>query len=144
MSVWKFAAVTLLLIVAAPVLGLSYDNAAKPYTATNETHTLTDSWRSVDEADRAASFSDEIVVVYNETTLDEGSDYRWNDSTGEFRRVNGSSAPDGATVDITYDYTARSDSTKGVNSILSAGATAFPYLLLMFMAVAVLNLMELI
>jgi hypothetical protein len=80
-------------------------------------------------------------VTNNGTTLVDGEDYRWNASTGELSRINGSSVSDGETVRIDYTYLATSDETETSNTALTALWAVFPVLLLAGGALAVVKLL---
>ncbi|WP_396614090.1 hypothetical protein ACH9L7_20315 (plasmid) [Haloferax sp. S1W] len=134
-QIQTFAAILIIGAVAFVGFGVAASESGVA-TPTSEDITLSDSGAYVDERD-ALGYGDNETVVHNGTTLDEGTDYSWNTSTGELTRLSGSSAPDGATVTIDYAYEVPSKITKSIQSTLSAGTIPLPLIILFLAVVAV-------
>ncbi|RDZ39411.1 hypothetical protein C5B91_20170 [Haloferax sp. Atlit-10N] len=132
-KITSFAGILIISIVAVVGFSAAYAGSGVPVHTTEEI-TLTDSGSFVDQRD-ALRYRDNETVVYNGSTLAEGSDYSWNTSTGELTRLSGSSAPDGATVNIEYAYAEPSETTRGINKTLSSGGQALPVIVL-FLGIA--------
>mgnify|MGYP006287644459 CR=1 FL=1 len=140
-QITKFAVLLLVLSVGAVALSGAYEQSESAYGVDDEQITLVESGAPVDEAAAAESFLNDVVVTNNGTTLVDGEDFRWNASTGELSRINGSSVSDGETVRIDYTYLATSAETETSNTALTALWAVFPVLLLAGGALAVVKLL---
>ncbi|ELZ95001.1 hypothetical protein C440_07992 [Haloferax mucosum ATCC BAA-1512] len=132
-QIQTFAAILIIGVVAFVGLSVAYAESGVVAT-TSEDITLSDAGTYVDERD-AFEYGDNETVVHNGTTLTEGTDYRWNTSTGELTRLSGSSVPDGSTVTIDYAFEKPSQTTKDIQTTVSTASFALPYIVL-FLAVA--------
>ena len=93
-----------------------------------------DAGRLVDAADIAVDFGANVTVTHNGTTLSEGVDYRFNESTGELRRLANATVSNGTQVNISYQFDAPDKTTRDVNRGL--GAISIPVPLLALIAAA--------
>jgi hypothetical protein len=132
-DIQTFAAILIIGVVAFLGFSAAYSESGVVRTA-SEDITLSDAGTYVDNTD-AFGYGDNETVVHNGSALSEGTDYRWNSSTGELTRLSGSSAPDGATVSIDYSYEEPSQTTRSIQQTLSVASTGVPYIIL-FLAVA--------
>ena len=142
MDLWKFAAVALFAVVVAQSFGVGWGEATHDFDVDNESAPLRNSGAYVEHADVARTLGASVTVLYNGSALSEGTDYRWNESTGELSRLSGSAAPDGASVLVSYDYQAASRSTKTANTVLGAGVGALPYLLVLVAGIVALGFLS--
>ncbi|MUV57231.1 hypothetical protein [Halogeometricum sp. CBA1124] len=124
-----FAVVVVLGALAISAFSVGYNTSAEQFDAAEQI-TLSDAGNLVDKSDVAFDFGANVTVTYNGSTLEEGVDYRWNESTGEIERLNGSSVPDGASVSIDYQFNAPDDTTKDVNKGMEATGATLPFIAL--------------
>jgi len=64
-------------------------------------------------------FDNETFNDSDGNRLNEGTDYRWNQSTGEVKFLEGGSVADNETVSATYAYRTKVQPAQGVNSVVS-------------------------
>jgi hypothetical protein len=75
---------------------------------------------AVDAPDYAQKFEDnETITNSTGATLQEGSDYDWNASTGEIRWYNTESVDDGESMSVDYTYTAKTEEARTARTILT-------------------------
>lgn len=115
-------------IVLVGVLGIAWAVGAQ-YEATPETtETVGDETvvadvgnsTAVDAPDYARSFEDnETIINSSGTTLQEGSDYDWDTSTGEIHWIDSSSVSDGEEMSVDYAYSAKTEEARTAQRILA-------------------------
>lgn len=120
--------VLLFAIVLVAVLGIAWAVGAQ-YEATPETTETVNAeavvadvgnWTAVDAPDYARSFEDnETITNSSGTTLQEGSDYEWNTSTGEIYWYNTDRVDDGEEMSVDYAYSAKTEKARTAKKILA-------------------------
>lgn len=121
-GVLLFAVVLVAVMGIAWAVGAQYESAPETtYTVTGETVVAdTGNWTAVDAPDYAQSFYDnETVRDPDDATIQEGTDYEWNTSTGEIYWYNTSSVSDGDQMSVDYAYSAKSEQARTARKILA-------------------------
>ncbi|SFR34179.1 hypothetical protein [Halogeometricum limi] len=138
-SISTFAVVIVLGAIAIGAFSVGFNTAAEEFDRENEAIVLSDAGQLVNASDIAFEFGANVTVTHNGSTLTEGVDYRFNESTGELVRLNNSSVPDGESVDIDYQFDAPDDTTRDVNDGMRATGSALPWIGLLVAAFAVVG-----
>lgn len=131
-----FALVAVLGVVAISAFSVGFTTSAEEFDQAEQI-TLSNAGELVEAADIAVDFGANVTVTHNGSTLEEGVDYSFNESSGELVRLNGSSVPAGEDVQIDYRYNAPDDTTRDVNGVLGSAGSILPLLALLAAAFVV-------
>ena len=126
-----FAMLAVLLIVAlgAAVFQPAFASGAERVTTTESVTVDYQTSTSVNES--GLRYSDDVSVAVNGSSLTQGSDFRWNETSGEISFVNTSATSSGDTATVTVEYRAPSNQQRSVAQMLNVLAT--PLVLLLFL-----------
>jgi len=123
-----------LVVVAGAGLQLAYASGAPAETVQNETLTV-DSGGTSAVAEDAVRYNESVTIVSNGTTLEQGADYTWDRWDGIVSWTNDTSATDGESAEITYQYERPNEQTKGLASLLFTVRDVLPWLLVLVICV---------
>lgn len=118
-SIWKVGALLLVAVVVLPTLSIAWSSgslsaqgvANEPITVDYGTNT------SVDNAS-AVEYSDSVTITFNGSTLEAGTDYVWNATSGEVDWKNTAATTDGDTAHIDYTYYYRTEATTLIGGVI--------------------------
>ncbi|REA03486.1 hypothetical protein DEQ92_10335 [Haloferax sp. Atlit-6N] len=128
-AIVTFTAIAVVGVFAIATFGTSYIESAEAQ-ATTEGISLDDAGRLVEASDIAVDFGANVTVTHNGSTLTEGVDYRFNESTGELERLENATVSNGTQVNISYQFEAPDQTTRDVNRGLGAISIPVPLLAL--------------
>jgi hypothetical protein len=128
-NLWQVVVIALALALALPLFVNGGFGAAATQSEANETTTVNfNSPYQVENAD-AYELNQSITVTQNGTELSSGTDYAWNQSTGEVSWLkNGTASEDSTTIE--YQYRDHTDRTTLIATLLEANASWIGLLLL--------------
>lgn len=125
-TIAQVAVVILLLSLSVPALATAYDYAGTPYDYDEELTVDYTSPSSVSEiATDTEGYGSEPTIVVDDTELVQGTDYRWNSSSGDVEWLNTSNTSGGDTATITYRAYQRTPQTEAAWTILMPFAGLF-------------------
>ena len=129
-NLWGLVVVIVLAAVLLPAASLGFADSAIDQDVEDEQLTLEYQVPvPVDAADHAISFDEEIQVVDPSAGGDElvdGTDYEWNDSSGEVTAIN--EEYNQTDVDVSYTYFAQTEETRAIAQIARPVGTLLGYL----------------
>lgn len=103
-TVAQVAVVVLLLLLAVPALSTAHAAAGTPFDYSEELTVDYGNESAVSENATVEGYSENVTIVVDGTTLEDGTDYSWNDSAGTVEWYNTTNTSDGDSA--TIDYTA--------------------------------------
>jgi len=110
-SVAQFVTVVLLLILAVPALTTAHTYAGTPlnYEDTATVDYTTD--YGVSQNATVEGYSENVTIVVDGTTLEDGTDYTWNSTAGTIDWQNTTATTDGDSASIEYRAYQRTQET---------------------------------
>lgn len=111
-TITQVAVVILLLGMAVPTLGTAHTYAGTPFEYEESVTVDYDSDTQVAQnATDAEGYSETVNITVDSTTLESGTDYRWDADNGTIDWLNSSSTNDGDSGQIEYEAYQRTEQT---------------------------------
>lgn len=135
------------LIALAIILLLGFSAVDAGYTAAGTNHSVSSeswtadvgNWTELNNSNIEGALyqEDELVKDSGGAKMSEGTDYQFNNSTGEVKALSGGGLSDGESATISYNYTTYTEHQQGFLALF-AGMADPSTVLLIVMAVAVI------
>lgn len=136
-TVWTLAVVFLFVAVVLPGLNAAGNDNTALLSVENESVTVDHgNVTAVDPPHEALGFEPN-ATVFNESgaELVNETDYTWHPSNGTVEWFNTANTTDGETATITYEFTARTERTRGINRVMSVLGNAWFGVILLIVGV---------
>lgn len=124
-NLWTVAVLVVLCALLLPaVVNIGYQNTARTTVVNDEAVTIDYQTNVTVDEDGSKFFDNETITTDSgNTTLTEGTDYKWNTTTGTINWLNSSTTSDGETARIDYAVESHDQTTTNIVSVLAPWAT---------------------
>lgn len=131
-TVWTLAVVILFIAMVLPGLNAAGNDNTELQTVEQEPVTVDyDSPTAVDPPNEAFGFEGGATVFNTSgAELVNGTDYEWHPSNGTITWFDTTETTDGETGSATYEFSARTERTRGINGVMAILAQVWPLLIL--------------
>lgn len=130
-----------IVVVAAVGFQFALADGAPDRTVENESITVNVGGSSPVDTD-AVRYNESVTIRQNGSTLVAGDDYTWNRWDGVVSWPDGTSATDGESASITYEYEEPNEQTDGLAQVLFAIRGVLPWLLVLVICVGVVTAVQ--